>query len=191
MDPMTDPLDREIARALAVDPSPQFVARVRTRIAEQPPPASWRIGWMFAALAAAGVIALAVVLTQREVRRPSQTVPLLESRAIELPTFRAGADPRVRLSVDGIRRAPSGGAATDRSIPTASRVLVDAREVAVVKYLVAAVSGGRVDPQTLDAGVTASAAIQQKQIVVAPIPEIVPIAVQTLDVLPRQEGVRP
>ncbi len=42
MDPMTDPLDREIARALAVDPSPQFVARVRTRIAEQPPPGSRR-----------------------------------------------------------------------------------------------------------------------------------------------------
>jgi hypothetical protein len=34
--------DRDIARALAVDPSPEFVARVRTRIANEPAPAIWR-----------------------------------------------------------------------------------------------------------------------------------------------------
>jgi len=37
-DPMIDPLDREIARALAVDSSPEFVSRVRQRIAAEPEP---------------------------------------------------------------------------------------------------------------------------------------------------------
>ena len=34
-------LDREIDRALSVDPSAEFVARVRTRIANEPARAPW------------------------------------------------------------------------------------------------------------------------------------------------------
>jgi hypothetical protein len=38
-------LDRELEDLLAVDPSPEFVAKVRLRIAAQPPPASWWPLW--------------------------------------------------------------------------------------------------------------------------------------------------
>ena len=51
-------LDREIESLLAVDPSPEFVARVRTRVAQEPWPGSWRMSWMFAA---AGVVAVVIV----------------------------------------------------------------------------------------------------------------------------------
>jgi hypothetical protein len=60
---MTDEaLDRDLAAALSVDPSPQFVARVRTRIAAEPAPSSlWR--WrMVASTGAAVAIAAAVVI---------------------------------------------------------------------------------------------------------------------------------
>jgi len=55
-------LDREIRAALDVDPSPEFLARVRTGIASEPRRAAWRWSWMFAAACAmAALIAIAIV----------------------------------------------------------------------------------------------------------------------------------
>ena len=57
---LTD-IDREIQEALAVEPSPDFVARVRTRVASEPQAAPWRAGWILAAsLAVAAVLTLAI-----------------------------------------------------------------------------------------------------------------------------------
>ena len=58
-----DPLDREIRRLLAVDPSPAFEARVRARVAAEPTRNAWRAGrlWMgFGAAAAALVLAVSL-----------------------------------------------------------------------------------------------------------------------------------
>ena len=38
-------LDREIEDLLGVDPSPEFVAKVRQRVAAEPPPSSWWLSW--------------------------------------------------------------------------------------------------------------------------------------------------
>ena len=59
-----DALDRELASALAVDPSPEFVARVRARVAREPEPRSWQMPRLVVATGAAVVVlATAVVLT--------------------------------------------------------------------------------------------------------------------------------
>ena len=58
-----DPLDREIRRLLAVDPSAAFEARVRARVAAEPTRNVWRAGrlWMgFGAAAAALVLAVSL-----------------------------------------------------------------------------------------------------------------------------------
>ena len=59
-----DVLDRALREALDVAPSPDFVARVRTRIASEPAPRGVFSGWMLwtpiAACATAAAIALAV-----------------------------------------------------------------------------------------------------------------------------------
>ena len=40
--PLSDSqLDRELDAALGIEPSPEFVARVRTRIASEPEPSRW------------------------------------------------------------------------------------------------------------------------------------------------------
>ena len=57
-----DALDRELAHALAVDPSPEFVARVRARIADEPAPSTWRMPRVLMAAGAAAVLILAVVV---------------------------------------------------------------------------------------------------------------------------------
>jgi len=64
-DPLTDgEIDRALAKALSVEPSPEFVARVRMRIASEPEPSDWRFSWMFAASACTLAIAMAVTVMQ-------------------------------------------------------------------------------------------------------------------------------
>ena len=58
-----DPLDREIRRLLAVEPSPAFEARVRARVAAEPTRNAWRAGRLrltFGAAAAALVLAVSL-----------------------------------------------------------------------------------------------------------------------------------
>ncbi len=57
-----DPLDREIRRLLAVDPSPAFEARVRTRVAAEPARHAWRAGRLSMGFGAAAALVLAVSL---------------------------------------------------------------------------------------------------------------------------------
>lgn len=55
-------LDRELTELLAVEPSPEFAARVRVRIDEQPAASfAWR-WWLGAAIAAAAVVVIAVAI---------------------------------------------------------------------------------------------------------------------------------
>ncbi len=51
-------LDREIESLLGAEPSPEFLARVRTRVAEEPAPGGWRASWLFAM---AGAVVVAIV----------------------------------------------------------------------------------------------------------------------------------
>ena len=48
-------LDRELEAALGVEPSPEFLARVRTRIAVEPEPSRWRIAVVASGFSRTGV----------------------------------------------------------------------------------------------------------------------------------------
>lgn len=61
--------DREIEALLAVDPSPEFLARVRVRVAAEPEPGRWRFGWWSLA---AGAAAVGAILVAVAVLRPGQ-----------------------------------------------------------------------------------------------------------------------
>jgi hypothetical protein len=64
--------DQEIRDALRVDPSPEFLARVRTRIAGEPAPSAWRWSWTVAAVGAlAALVLIAVVLSRPRHENPS------------------------------------------------------------------------------------------------------------------------
>jgi cytochrome c556 len=79
-DPLTDgEIDRALAAALAVDPSPEFVARVRMRIASEPEPSDWRFSWVFAA--GACTLAIAMAVTLMEMNHPA-LAPGLPARAL-------------------------------------------------------------------------------------------------------------
>jgi hypothetical protein len=90
---MTDAaLDREIAAALTVEPSPDFVARVRQRVADAPVPSAWGVSWSAgaaASLALAGVAAMIFWIDSSGPRtgvtrydRPSRQSGFIESRTM-------------------------------------------------------------------------------------------------------------
>jgi len=75
-----DQIDRDLASLLSVEPSPEFRARVRARIATEPVPGSWYLQWR---VVGAGVATVAVVIAMA-MGRPS---PI----AIDRPALPAAA----------------------------------------------------------------------------------------------------
>lgn len=74
-------LDAELRAALDVDPSPEFLARVRTRIAAEPASSRWRLAWLMVPAVATSLAALALALFPlREVVPPA--APMAPTRAV-------------------------------------------------------------------------------------------------------------
>jgi hypothetical protein len=149
MDPMNDAgLERDIERALAIDPSPEFVARVRTRIAEEPSP-SLRFGWLFAGVATAAVAASVVALV---ILRPDPHVEpahgLLTSRSptssVVVPTLSQGLG-RAGRTTHLERRTSNDAPRTTYLERRSSEPFFDTRETMALQRLIAGVRDARVD----------------------------------------------
>lgn len=185
-EPLTDgALDREIAAALAVDPSPEFLVRVRQRIAAEPAPAKWRMGWIWiaaGATAAALIVAVALWPFDRKPAVDSQTASVLDAR----PFAGVGVLPAVHPPpvVSGFSRtmvAPS--AAVSRTLP---EVLIDPREGEAVRALMSGIRTGRIDLTPL---ARAHANAQQTPAEISDL-VIEPLAVADIPFVPSAEGVR-
>ena len=87
-----DALDRELAAELSVDPSPEFVARVRERMATEPAPSSWRVPQMVMAAAALTVIVIAISMSRVD-QTPGAPAALLPSTPIAHSTIVSGFNP--------------------------------------------------------------------------------------------------
>ena len=88
-------IDQEIRDALRVEPSPEFLARVRTRIASEPAPSRWRSSWTFAAagaLAAGLLIAAVISRPSRQTAPPTDVVQAFPPpRAVDGGALRRGS----------------------------------------------------------------------------------------------------
>jgi anti-sigma factor RsiW len=101
-------MDRAIDAVAAVEPSPEFTARVRTKIAEQPAPTpSWFGGWVPVAAGALAVLALVVWLIPRRATPQAPTPSPIakvaprgeEPPAVARVTPPVSKPPRVRHAV--------------------------------------------------------------------------------------------
>ena len=172
-------LDREIELALAVQPSPEFVARLRAAVtAGSPPP---RPPWIWIGASAAGV-AIAVVLLVGSVFAPERgDLPqppqlAVSPHLVSIPPNRLVPEIRVLEAPHRASRASTVKLNARRVEP---EVLLAADESAALKRLMRGPRQGRVDPSTFD-----SFALQQaappRAIVVPGIAEISPIAIEPL-----------
>ena len=137
--------DRALADALDLDVSPDFVARVRRRIAQQPRPAPvWR-AWRIALPVAAAVIVVIAVGALVLTRTPAApTLLLARTLRLELPGPAEGraAGPSLRpiaptRLVPRVDRTAAAMAAGPR-VPAEAGVLVPAAEIEMYRRLIAA-----------------------------------------------------
>jgi hypothetical protein len=73
-------LEGEIESLLAVEPSPEFLARVRTRVAQEPEPGRWRLSWMVAAATTVAAVVVALIAWPSPDVTPSSHPPLEPAR---------------------------------------------------------------------------------------------------------------
>ena len=190
-DPLSDAaLDRELATALQVDPSPEFMARVRLRVAAEPRRAGWRLAVGFAAVAAvAAIVAVAVTLITGPLpvgleRRDTAAVP---QAARERAGGAAQETPRPAApDVDTAQSAGlrPGAARRPRRVetlalvlertepgdaPPFADVLVSAEEVRAFELLVAAILQQRVPPMPPADEAPGLRAVELPEIGIAPL----------------------
>jgi len=169
-DEITDSaLDRELQAMLGVEPSPEFVARTRTRIADEAANARRWFGVRTAIAPLAAVVAVVIVTIVAHydsgrvsepanslavpVRRPlagtgaADGVGTLVSVPRDRQVRRGDAAAVGHPQAAAVDRRPS--ATPDASVPTAaaaeSEVLIDWREAAALRALVLGMRDGRVD----------------------------------------------
>jgi hypothetical protein len=113
-------IEREIAQALAVEPSPEFLARVRMRVASEPPPRRAWATWMplmVGATAIAAAVLIAVIAPWR--RAPVRLTPVTTTST----NATAGKD--VALAAAGSATPTAVGSGLSRTkTPQASQVSV-------------------------------------------------------------------
>ena len=192
---MTDTaIDREIQAALTVDPSPQFVARVRARIASEPARAASWLSWK---LVASGAMAALIVIAFVLMRPGEQTFnarpePVegrargtLQSRPRSATTTAATTQPRRAETPKARTLTRRAGAPQARRRPE-PELLLDPAETRALRRLIAGTRDGSLDLSPALRATTPTA------MDLAPIDAIV-IAPLTIDPLTPsgEEGVRP
>ena len=142
-------LDREIESILAAEPSAEFLARVRARVADEPLPAVWRAPWIFAMAGtlAVGIVALAV-WPSSEVT-PTSQAPVEPPRIAEAaPAIAPSPLPSPRPVPERVTAARGDAAAIERDravdIELPEVVLAD-NEVKTFASLVARIRQSRFD----------------------------------------------
>jgi hypothetical protein len=149
-----DTLEHEIEAALAVDPSPEFLARVRTRLASEPAPFGWRLSWMYlGALGLTTAVVLALVLTRLE----RQPVPAAATPTITPPMAKSESTGRALGETVPFPSIPADSVVTTvERIPRRQALATAQPEViisdaAALRVLVVNTREGRIDPAGLNA----------------------------------------
>lgn len=171
-----DQLKRAIEDALAVDPSPHFVARVRSHVAKEGRrrPAALSSIIPVLGVATAVLIAAVVLLQPRETISP-KIVDTIRPPRIETPQVPVEVPQPVPPKP---RKAPPK-ARPSSDLP---EVLIDPREAAAFRNLLERIEEQKIDPEMLNEfAKAAERAEAAEQIIPMPIAAIEPIAISPLN----------
>jgi hypothetical protein len=175
-------LDREIASMLSAEPSPEFVARVRTRVAEEPAPGGWRLSWMFAAATAVAMVVVALIVwpspdgTSSRGLTSSSPAPVEPARIAEAGPASAPAPvtpppARTRTTVSAVAAVFEADRAIDIHLPD---VVLGENEVKAYTALVSIVRRSRFDV-AVPAAPDPSAPLEVKEL-----PPVEPLEIEPL-----------
>jgi len=135
-----DELDRALEALLNVEPSPDFVARVRADVSADAIAADWLTGRLVAMAAAVGAVMVGVWLFMgTQATPPLPAAPIVAQRLPSAPGI-APVEPAVNPPVKSTPIAQTIAAA-----PSAPDVVVSPREFAGLQYLLAALRDERLD----------------------------------------------
>jgi hypothetical protein len=201
-DAMSDAeLEQDIERALAVQPSPEFLARVRAEIGAQPERMPWRIGWTWlAAGSAVAAITVAIVLSRPAAQQPGNVPePARLATTTKTTPAKPAATPQTSLPqtagrhVPDVprRRFPSLTSVAERTPRAEPEVLIAKDEADALKRLMRGLDRGVVEPSAAGDGPNGVQPIQPPiPIVVAPMAAVSPITIAPLGIPAPERGVR-
>jgi hypothetical protein len=186
-------LEREIESLVASDPSPEFVARVRTRVALEPAPDRCRLSWMFAlaGTVAASIVVVIVWPLSEPVATPgapareplvAEVTPLSVQPASALPIV---PEPKARPRVNAAAQTEL----IELDLPD---VLVAENEVKAFAWFVASIRRG-----SFDVAVPAAPDLNEP-LEIKELPPLPPVVIEPIEVEPivalaalQSEGERP
>jgi len=182
-------IDGEIRRALDVDPSPEFLARVRTRIAAEPSPSRWPWSWgVAAACAVAASFALAAIVSKPHEAKPVAAVAQPPHAIAENGPPAAVAVPRYDASPRPARAVTPRTKSIAPQVPAPEpEILIDPREMRTLQALIEGVRIGRIDLTA------AQNSVSQVPAAPEPVTDIViaPLTIEPIALVQGAEGVRP
>ena len=159
-------LKKEIEEAFAVEPSPQFVARVRHHVRSEPGRFSIGFPWkaLGAGLAAAAVVTAIAVLKPQEPAAP-KTSQIVQTPERQIETPAAGGEIEKPKAVEPPKVAP-------RSHATEPEVLIDPREAAAFRSFLEDVEDRKIDAGRL-AELFEEAEKARSMVDIAPMPIVI------------------
>ena len=175
-------LEREIEAALTVDPSPEFVTRVRMRVAETPATAVWQWRWEFAV---AGLVAIVVPVWIANIPTARSVVPIAASSLTEsfIGPSTSGDSGQISEVVSDAPRERTVRAVA-AMVPPFPDVIISPDEVRAFHALIKQVQAGRLAPVRL------GDFVPEATTVLGDI-AIEPVTIEPLPLLALLEGARP
>jgi len=161
-------VERSVESLVAGEPSPQFAARLRARIAEERAPAAWPLfawrGFIVAALAAAALLAVLVVRSPERTRRPSPSAANTPAETVRPSVAETVAAPDSSSSRRNFRNARS------RAASLSMEVLVPRGQLAAALLWSDGVRAGTIDGAQLSLLAERSAEpLEVKALVIEPL----------------------
>jgi hypothetical protein len=173
-------IDRELQALLAIEPSPEFGARVRTRLGDDPVRRVWWFPRARVAAAAAAVVIVAVVVT-----RSVSEAPVIERSAesIAQPESQPVAFLKARPFQPLLPVLPVLPVLPLQPLLPSHEpdILIDARESSALRALIRRVSDGQID-----LGLIVSAAPG-----VMDLTPLEDVSIEPIVIVPLEEGARP
>ena len=181
--------NRELEEALNVDPSPEFLARIRTRIASEPEPRRWRLAWVMVPVTTAA-IAMFGVLTMVG-SRPEPVAPFQVATDMTPGVLERRSAPGVVAPAIVREPMPPQRRVVAHLTPSSvfPEVVVSQDERRTLDYVAAVVIGGRIADLSVERAHTEIEPITVRDVEIVEMTGLAPLRIEPLKI-ERLEGER-